>query len=358
MPPAKLGETYRRAASARLDDNMQHSRTLSLLSLFSGAGGLDIGFESTGRFETRAAIEVHPKYAETLQRNQASGFLRTAAILNEDITSLDPLETARRYCANGKVDGVIGGPPCEAFSVLGSRRGLSDPRGMLVFEFLRWVAALRPAFCLFENVPRLARLQQGLILDRIKAALEEDGYSVTHDVLNAASFGAPTNRRRLFVLAMRDVSPVLPSPTHGSESAHKTQKAFVTVSEAFAGLPAPSLTEHDLPTWHRLVRHTPAVTSRFASLSQGQRDNVRKRSRLTLDKPGPTMIAGNHEGVRTHIHPTEPRELTNRETARLHGFSDDYVFAGSRIDVCKQIANSVPIPLAEAIARSIAIQLS
>ena len=102
------------------------------------------------------------------------------------------------------------------------------------------------------------------------------------------------------------------------------------------------------------IKHNQRVVERFGRLALGQIDKVRQRWRLPLDSPSPSLVAGNLQGIRSHIHPTEPRELTNRESARLHGFPDSFRFSGNHAAVGKQIANSVPIPFATALANSVA----
>ena len=328
-----------------------------LLSLFSGAGGLDLGFEQAAVFETLAAIEMQREFHETLTANKRNGYFKRAAILTSDVRYLDPKAVAEEYFLNGEVDGIIGGPPCETFSVLGAQKGTSDPRGMLVFEFIRWVCAVRPRFCLMENVPPLEKLSGGSVLAELISQLNCAGYITTVGVLNAADYGAPTSRKRLFILGSLNGQIRLPEATHGNVAKASGKLPHCTVREAFAGLPQPTLSENIFPTWHRMVVHTDTVVDRFALLQPGQRDPVRKRTRIKMNAPSPAVFAGNLEGARTHIHPTEPRELTNRETARLQGFPDEYQFSGGRVAVCKQIANAVPVPLALAIAKSIAVNL-
>jgi DNA (cytosine-5)-methyltransferase 1 len=335
-----------------------NKRQYKLLSLFSGAGGLDLGFEQAGHFETLVAVEMQREYHGTLATNQKNGYLTKASVITSDVRQLNPRELAQTYFPNGKVDGIIGGPPCESFSVLGAQQGIADPRGMLVYEFVKWVKLIQPQFCLMENVPPLEKLANGAVLTQLLDELGACGYVTTVGILNAANYGAPTSRKRLFILGSRTGKIELPEATHGKIDKGSRMLPFRTVQDAFAGLPIPSLSETKFPTWHRLVTHTEAVVTRFSALQPGQRDPIRKRTRIKLNAPSPAVFAGNLEGARTHIHPTEPRELTNRETARLQGFPDDYQFIGGRVAVCKQIANAVPVPLARAIAEAIANNLT
>jgi DNA (cytosine-5)-methyltransferase 1 len=330
----------------------------SLLSLFSGAGALDCGFELTGRFRTRACIELEPIFCRTLAGNQRRGYISEAVVINEDVAATSK-DTILDACFDGNPPtGIIGGPPCETFSVRGSKKGLNDKRGMLVFSFLEWVLALKPRFFLMENVPPLARLNGGATLEALSGSARSSGYAVTHAILNAADFGAATKRQRLFLIGMLENPPfTFPDPTHGGALDSPPKRSHVTVGDALKGLPDVSWAEPGTPQGHIGVRHTPQVEARFAALKQGQQDNIRKRTRLHLERPSPTLVAGNMIQIRSHIHPTAPRELTNRESARLHGFPDEFVFEGGHAAMGKQIANSVPIPLAQALAQAIANHL-
>lgn len=333
-------------------------KSYELLSLFTGAGALDHGFHLNGRFVTRVCVEFESLFCKTLALNQPKGFLSKANILNESVTALDPEVIRSRYFGGSPPDGIIGGPPCETFSVRGKKGGLDDPRGMLVFAFLDWVAALKPKFFLMENVPGLARLNNGATLAELCDQASRAGYAVSSTILNAADFGAATKRQRLFIVGMIGSSSFhFPEPSHSETPDLFNKKPYATVRDALKGLPNLGWTEPGIPQGHIGVRHTPPVVARFATLRQGQQDNVRKRTRLHLERPSPTLVAGNLHEIRSHIHPTEPRELTNRESARLHGFPDDFEFAGGHPGMGKQIANSVPIPLAQALGQAIADHL-
>ena len=333
-------------------------KQFALLSLFSGAGALDQGFDLTGRFITHACVEFEPIFCQTLKANQSSGFLSQAAIINDSVTALDPNDVIRLHFKGSAPDGIIGGPPCETFSVRGKKKGLNDPKGSLVFSFLDWVIAIKPKFFLMENVPPLATLNNGSTIALLCKMASNAGYATSYSILNAADFGAPTKRRRLFIVGILDGKPIdWPEASHCEIPGLFSKKPYVTSGEALAGLPELSWSYPGEPHGHIGVRHTAIVAERFAALKQGQQDNVRKRTRLHLLKPSPTLVAGNLQGIRSHIHPTEPRELTNRESARLHGFADSFIFAGGHSAMGKQIANSVPIALSRAMGNAIAAHL-
>ena len=334
------------------------NQMFSILSLFSGAGALDYGFELSGRFTTRACVELEQLFCQTLRNNQTRGILSEATVLNEDVSKVSKDTICKLHFGGKSPMGIIGGPPCETFSVRGKKRGLLDERGELIFVFMEWVLALKPQFFLMENVPPLARLNEGAVLSELTKIACSGGYAVTHTIINAADFGAPTKRQRLFLIGTRGKVPfVFPEPTHGDSVQLFSKKPYVTVGDALKGLPPPCWAEPGIPQGHIGVRHTPEVKARFTVLRQGQQDNIRKRTRLHLERPSPTLVAGNLMQIRSHIHPTEPRELTNRESARMHGFPDEFEFFGGHAAMGKQIANSVPIALAQALAKYIANHL-
>jgi DNA (cytosine-5)-methyltransferase 1 len=332
-------------------------RKLRLLSLFAGAGGLDLAFELTERFVTGTAVEVQPEFCETLRQNQRRGFLAHSRVVRADIRELKPGDL---FPLGGSPQGVIGGPPCESFSSMGLRKGGADPRGRLVIEFASWATKLSVDFFLMENVPDLLTIDAGRIFDAAVERLEAGGFSVSFEVLNAADFGDATVRRRLFVVGFRGGGRfVFPEPTYAEPvgSGMNGRKPWRTVGEVIGNLPQASPVPPGRPLGHVLVKHTARVRERFARLPQGSYDNVRKRSRLSWNRPSPSLVAGNLQGIRSHIHPLEPRELTSRECARIQGFPDSFDFRGSPAAVGKQIANAVPIGVGVALARSIADQV-
>jgi len=331
-----------------------------VLSIFSGAGALDVAFESSGRFTTRAAIESEPQFSQTLALNQVRGYLADAQIISADVRELNPLDVARKHFPDERVGGVIGGPPCESFSIRGNKRGRSDERGQLVFEFARWVALLQPDFFVMENVPPLVTIENGKLIADLLSEFSRAGYGASWQQLKASDFGAPTHRKRIFIVGFRGTSVFqFPEPTHAAASDDRITalRQHLTVRDALAGLPPVRDGVLKAPSHHTPVKHTPAVVTRFASLRSGQEDPIRHRTKLHPDRPSPSVVAGNLQGTRSHIHPFEPRELTNREVARLHCFPDDFDFAGSAAAVCKQIANAVPIPLGQAVAAAVAQHL-
>src|SRR5699024_7441253 len=203
------------------------------VSLFSGAGGMDLGFEEY--FDIQSANEIVSNFAATLSRN-----FTTTRVLESDISDLGGSDLA-----DSEVDLVFGGPPCQPFSAAGKHRGVDDPRGGLVEEYIRMVSELRPSYFVLENVPGLVSNAKGGALKFILEQAANIGYGVEYHVLRATDYGVPQLRHRLFVIGRRDPSePELgrPAVTHRLPSAQGDLllPSCMTVGQAFSGLGSPS----------------------------------------------------------------------------------------------------------------------
>jgi DNA (cytosine-5)-methyltransferase 1 len=256
-----------------------------------------------------------------------------------------------------RLDLLSGGPPCQPFSIAGKRLGLKDPRAKLVGEFLRLVEEMMPQGVLLENVPALARAHDGAVLTGIVETLTNLGYHVQYSVLNAASYGVPQNRRRLVVAGLRDVTfPFPPPETHGPDGGLLFQP-FATAWDALHDLPdVDDERAAEVPN-HEPTVHTDAMVRAFRSLRPGEREPGSYHDRLHQDRPGYTVRAGsgNFSPLRP-VHYEHHRVLTVRESARLQGFSDLFVWPDSvsRLQQYRQVGNAVPPPLARAVGEHLA----
>lgn len=236
-------------------------------------------------------------------------------------------KTKFRHAGRKGVDIIAGGPPCQSFSILGKRSSFKDPRGRLVFEFCRLIRDIRPRTFVFENVPGLLTLNGGADwLELLKYFRQRTGYAIHHAVLNAADFGVPQIRKRIFIVGLRNGEAFeFPEPTHrnpdeiGLFDAHKP--AWLPCDVVFSGLDG--LPNHDIRP------HGSRVRGRYERIPPGGRDKTDHTDRLKLGRPSGTVIVGSKAGGgRPHIHPVEPRVITVREAARLQSFPDWYVFKG------------------------------
>ncbi|NJN93105.1 MAG: DNA (cytosine-5-)-methyltransferase [Anaerolineales bacterium] len=222
-------------------------QTFYALSLFSGAGGLDIAASTAevpnARWKTYASIELDKDCCETL-----SAYCKNEAeIVNNSVYSIaDPVAFSEKLAVKKEdVWLIYGGPPCQAFSQAGKQRGITDPRGQLVSEFLRYVEELSPRYFVMENVRGLAGINKGRLLKEILETMKNLGYNVDYGLLNAADYGAPQLRKRLIFIGTKKElgKALLPNPTHAEIPDLFTSYTYMTVGEAFEGLPSCDLNE-------------------------------------------------------------------------------------------------------------------
>lgn len=327
------------------------SERFSLVSLFSGAGGLDKGLEMSG-FKTAFASDLHEENCETLKHN-----FPEAAVVPCSITELTGADILKKIGMSvGEVDLVAGGPPCQSFSILGKRRSFEDPRGALVYEFVRIITELQPRAFLFENVKGITTVNRGEDWRELKQYFRKTtGYEIHANILNAVEYGAPQFRERVFLVGLRepDSQFQFPQATHApvDKSSLLGLSPFVTVRQALKGLRGTA--NHD----KRI--HGSRVATRYSKIRPGKRDKVDHTDRLEWDKPSGTVLVGSSAGGgRPHIHPEEHRHITVREAARLQSFPDDFVFMATNTWQYRQVGNAVPPLLAQAVGSSIRAHLA
>lgn len=299
-------------------------KILKIASLFSGAGGLDLGFKKAG-FEIVWANDNDNDAVQTYVKNVGEHCVLA------DIEKLD-IRTIP------KVDGIIGGFPCQGFSVANTQRTIDDSRNTLYKSFVIAVKNGQPKFFLAENVKGILSLGGGAVFKYIIADFEKAGYVCTYALVNAADYGVPQSRQRVLILGIRKdlarkeiVWP--PKPSHKNKP--------VSVGEALKDIPDP-----DYP--NKLKNH---VYSHFKLKFNGFISN----RHVDPNKPSPTITArGDHKGGAMIIHhPSNKRRMTCREVAIVQGFPMNFEFIGSMTSVYKQIGNAVPPPLAFAVAKQI-----
>lgn len=240
--PIELGEALFRSLSDFVRRISPATQSFRAISLFSGAGGLDIAAHNVSRqndvqWQTISCVEVEKDRCDTLKGYFGDDLL----VLNQDIQSLSA-DDVLHQCKLERSDIwlVYGGPPCQSFSQAGKQKGTHDPRGDLIFEFLRFVREVDPPLLLMENVSNLKGIAKGQLLQDILDEIDKMGYFVDYRVLNSAHYGNAQKRRRLIILGTKkDLGEVakLPSPTHSEQGDLFGTPRFKTVGEAFHGLP-------------------------------------------------------------------------------------------------------------------------
>lgn len=369
--------------SSKVLKNSNHRRPIGI-DLFAGAGGMSLGFEQAG-FDVVAAVEIDPIHSAIHEYN----FPKCKTIC-ASVTALEGSDIrAAAGIGSQEIDVVFGGAPCQGFSMIG-KRALDDPRNELVHHYVRLVHQLLPKYFVFENVKGLTLGKHSRFLEEIIEALDDAGYDVVTDykVLNAADYGVPQDRRRLFLMGARRG---LPKP------AYPEPRDRVTVWEAIADLPnaddyeelvgtdavrvsfettsvyAKQLRammddpsdfgyarnfDRDVLTASLRTDHTALSRERFAATEVGKTEPVSRFHKLRPEGVCNTLRAGtgSDRGAFTSprpIHPYHPRVITVREAARLHSYPDWFRFHITKWHGFRQIGNSVPPRLGRAVASAI-----
>ncbi|MBI5002089.1 DNA cytosine methyltransferase [Candidatus Woesearchaeota archaeon] len=299
-----------------------------ILDLFAGCGGFSQGFMQAG-CEVIAFVEQWQPAVATFQQNHPS-----AQLIGTDITKIKNDDLLKYY---KKIDIIIGGPPCQGFSLCGNRDP-KDKRNQLYKHFLRFVEVIEPIYVVLENVHGLLTMRDTdgeKIIHKIVERFIENDYSVTYKILDAANYGVPQHRKRLFIIARK---------MKWFSSEHLSKK---TVADALDDL----TNQENVLNGHEFFTPTQETIQKIRNLKQGERMSLKfntSRQRLFADKPSRTILT-----KPIYIHPFYNRFLTARELARLQSFPDNFLFCGSKIDKVKQIGNAVPPLLAKKIAESL-----
>lgn len=363
---------------------------LPIISLFTGAGGLDLGLEQAG-FSARLAVEIDKWALQTLDQNRRHFHFPNFRIL-DDITRYDAAEVVRAAgLERGEAMLVAGGPPCQSFSTAGRRGSFGDPRGTLFTNFAAVVEAAQPRFFIMENVrgllsaairhrpltgrgpgqpPLEPEEQQGSAFSVILDVLENHlGYQVAYGLVDAVDYGVPQHRERVIVLGSRDHElpfrelKYLMPPTH-----HQMPR---TLRDALLGLELdePEFLRYS-PEREELLRKIPAgknwrwfrdhpeYGAEFTERVMGGAwdaggGKVGFYRRLSWDKPSPTLPTSPIQKSTSLCHPDETRPLSVQEYAAIQQFPPDYQFAGSTAQKYKQIGNAVPVGLGWAIGNAL-----
>ncbi|WP_315784691.1 MULTISPECIES: DNA cytosine methyltransferase [unclassified Bradyrhizobium] len=329
---------------------MSHGQKIGI-ELFAGCGGLSTGFLDAG-LHIAAGFEIDRRAVDAFCYNHeyrgSKGFVADLATASgSELLELSGLSS---------IDFLIGGPPCQPFSIVGKRRGAADERADLMGHYVRLVGELRPKAIVLENVPNLAKLGGGEIFEQTMRGLSNLGYGIWHDVLSAADFGVPQARKRLIVIGILGRKNVRgPTATHGPNL-----QPYTTTKQAIGDLPDAGEFGSTGIHNHEPTMHSADMVERFRSLQQGRRERGSFHDRLHPDRLSYTLRAGsgNFSPLRP-IHYKYDRVVTVRESARLQGFSDDFIWPDRipRLQQYRQVGNAVPPPLAAAIAQCVAEQM-
>ena len=350
----------------------QDTMTMNVLDLFAGCGGLSVGFEQAG-FKVIAGVDYDEPALNTFKHNH-----RGSHAIHLDLSREDAMEQIRaRIGLEPQIDLITGGPPCQGFSLTGPRK-LDDARNSLYMSMLRAVEEFSPSAFLIENVRGMAGLYQGKVLKDVITQFDKAGYNVECRILNAANFGVPQVRHRLFIIGIKkEIGKFeFPQPTH-------TEQNWITCEEAISDLPTlendlgSNESTYDHPPKsdyqrklrgscnvlynHLGTRHTEHVKSVIAQVPEGgnhkdlppgvgdSRKFNEAWTRYHSQRPSRTIDTGH----RNHFHYRWNRVPTIRENARLQSFSDEFEFLGTKTQQNRQVGNAVPPLLARSLGRKI-----
>lgn len=381
-----------------------------VISLFSGAMGLDLGIEQTARFEILACVEKESSFCDTIRANHALGRLhKDLKVFECDIAELDPA-TVLAACGlkPGELDLLVGGPPCQSFSTAGRRMATQDPRGTLLWQYLRFVEYMQPRFFLMENVRGLlsAALRHRPIAERPGkggAPLEDDekpgsvvrlfaedlqnlkgiggyGYHMDCFEVNAVNYGAPQLRERALLIGNRYNTVVnFPDPTHGNPYVPagkqgelfgaKVLQPWRTLRDAIGDVNDPGEVVMDFSprkksflelvpegsNWRSLPVDKQQESMGSAWFAKGGRSGWWRR--LSYDLPCPTLVTMPNHASTALCHPAEVRALSLKEYALIQEFPSDWSFRGTPSQQYAQVGNAVPVRLGQVAGSMIAEEL-
>jgi len=351
----------------------------AFLSLFSGAMGLDLGLESAG-IKNVGCLELDKWACKTIRKNRPD-----LPLVEDDIRNWSGAKLLKKFNAYD-IQLVCGGPPCPSFSTAGRRQSFGDPRGEVMFDFLRVINEIRPPFFIMENVRGIlsaaikhvplsersskgksftAAEQKGSVLRLLKEEFGKMHYTVTVELVNAADYGVPQKRERVVFIGSRDGFQVSMPPPMFVSSGDMFTPRWRTLADALAGL-------HEVSP--EIMPFSAARAKYLRMLKEGQnwrnlpKDILREAMggayasgggkvgfyrRLSFDRPSPTVSTSPVQKSTCLCHPTELRPLSVREYARIQQFPDDWIFEGSIAEKYRQIGNAVPVGLGHQIGRSI-----
>lgn len=353
----------------------EYADNRDVISLFSGAMGLDIGLEKAG-LNVVIGQDFDESCVKTMQANGHN-------VLSGDIREIDPRKLLELTGLSvGEPFLICGGPPCQPFSTAGKRLGINDPRGSLFMDFIRMIDYIRPRFFVMENVKGImsAPLKHvplserdendpdqrlGTVLDVILSEFDKLGYKTVYGVLDAVNYGVPQFRERFVLIGSRDNEGIfLPIPTHFQMHQDKAYQ-WKTVRDAIVDLEfdkgeCATLSEERLKflkmvpeggNWRDLPKDIIPIAMGGAYKSGGGKVGFYRR--LSYDQPSPTVVTSPVQKATMMCHPTQERPLSIKEYARIQQFPDDWIFTGTTAAKYRQIGNAVPVGLAKAIGKAV-----
>lgn len=346
-----------------------------ILDLFSGAGGFSCGFDSLENFSTEVAIDFDEKAINTFKYNFPNTTCICGNICDETIKNKIIDASIER-----KVNMIIGGPPCQGFSLKGKNLGLDDPRNFLFLEYIDIVKRLKPEIFIIENVKNMVSSGKGYFIKQIYEKFSFLGYTLNHGILNAYDFGVPQNRQRTIIIGTLSKKGII-LPNEKVEKKTSVRDAISDLSYLNSG-EGEDVSDYILQPYcdyqkllrknsiklynHKATNHSKIALDKLKLIPPegdksslplelyGKQKFLTTWSRLVWDKPSPTIDTRfDTPSNGRNSHPYLNRAITPREAARIQSFPDNFIFLGNKCSICKQIGNAVPPLLAKSIGNHI-----
>lgn len=349
--------------------------TYRVLDLFCGCGGLSCGLDQVDGIKTVIALDFDQRAIETFEKN----FPEVSCICGDicdDIIKGKVVEISKQQ----KVNMIVGGPPCQGFSMKGKKLGLQDPRNFLFLEYVNLVKRIQPEVFVIENVKALVATENHYFINQIYEKFQELGYGLNHSILNAYNFGVPQTRERTIIIGIKNgriesmpISNNLPKTTvrdaisdlnylNSGEGSDVSEYLNAPMSDYQAMLRKGSTYLYN----HKASNHAKVALDKLKMIPpEGDKTALPKNlhgkqkfkttwGRLIWDKPSPTIDTRfDTPSNGRNSHPFLDRSITPREAARIQSFPDSFIFYGNKCAICKQIGNAVPPLLAKAIGEHI-----
>lgn len=345
-----------------------------VLDLFSGAGGFSCGLEMVNGFSTEVATDFDQQALNTFHHN----FPNASCVLGNICDSATKQQIIT-LALERRINMIVGGPPCQGFSLKGKKLGIEDPRNFLFLEYVDIVRAIRPKVFIIENVKNLITACHGFFIQQIQERFEQLGYHISYGVLCAYDFGVPQMRERAIIIG--SLNNLITLPTCGNIPRHTVRQAISDLAYLESGegeniseyrnaaesdlqhlLRNNSLQLHN----HKATRHSAFALKKLRMIPPegdkrsmpptlyGKQQFATTWARLVWDKPSPTIDTRfDTPSNGRNSHPCLNRAITPREAARLQSFPDSFIFYGNKCSICRQIGNAVPPLLAKAIGEHV-----
>lgn len=350
-------------------------KEFKVLDLFCGAGGFSCGLDQIYGFETKVALDFDKNAITTFEKNFPNAKAIYGDICNDDIKN-EVIKASKKFGINM----IVGGPPCQGFSLKGKNLGLDDPRNFLFLEYVDIVKKIKPEVFIIENVKNMITSSKGYFIRQIYDKFTSLGYTLNHGILNAYDFGVPQNRERAIIIGTLNPNGInLPQPCGDKKTTVRDAISDLAYLNSGEGKDSTSyiyppesfyqemLRNNSEVLWnHKATNHSQIALAKLSLIPpEGDKSFLPKEmhgnqkfmttwSRLVWDKPSPTIDTRfDTPSNGRNSHPILNRAITPREAARIQSFPDTFIFYGPKTSICKQIGNAVPPLLAKAIGEHI-----